>query len=228
VRPSRYFLPDGYRENKATETFEQQPGDYWSPWRIRDAQLYQYHVYRYARRLASRMRARSVVDVGCGYPIKLWQMFGAAGMEIVGVDQPTLREVVQRQFPALRFQGVDLAKHDLAVVLKQQFDLVICSDVIEHVDHPEKLVGNLVAISHADTRLIISTPERDVERGRGCNYSPKPEHVREWNKAEFAALLGHLGLRVEDHLLLPKKRRSIRRPFERITESCQAAVCQVS
>jgi hypothetical protein len=66
--------------------------------------------------------------------------------------------------------------------------------------------------------------------------SPHPEHVREWNAAEFRAFVERCGLVVERQLLLPQRRTH---PLEfaasrllgryllrRRWASCQAVVCR--
>ena len=64
------------------------------------------------------------------------------------------------------------------------FDAILCIAVLEHVENPDTLMNFLAAIHFKF--LIISTPEREIIRGRG-DYGP-PEntaHYREWNAAEF-------------------------------------------
>jgi hypothetical protein len=66
--------------------------------------------------------------------------------------------------------------------------------------------------------------------------SPHPDHVREWNAAEFRAFVERCGLVVERQVLLPPGRLA---PLERIVSrllrptllrrrwaSCQALVCR--
>jgi hypothetical protein len=63
-------------------------------------------------------------------------------------------------------------------------DLVICSDVIEHIEDPDTLLDFLEDIDFQ--YLVLSTPERDTRLGKN-DYGP-PEnisHYREWNQYEF-------------------------------------------
>jgi hypothetical protein len=68
--------------------------------------------------------------------------------------------------------------------------------------------------------------------------SPHPDHVREWNAAEFRAFIERCGLVVERQLLLPPARLA---PLERVAirllgrtllrrrwASCQALICRRS
>ena len=47
-----------------------------------------------------------------------------------------------------------------------------------------------------ETDIIVSTPDRDRLRGRACLSCDKPDHVREWSRAEFVRFLRSRGLQV--------------------------------
>ena len=65
------------------------------------------------------------------------------------------------------------------------------------------LALNLIKnISNKSTEIILSTPERDLKRGEECMGSNKPEHVREWNRSEFTALLEYFGFEIKDIQIL--------------------------
>jgi hypothetical protein len=73
---------------------------------------------------------------------------------------------------------------DEAEASKLKADLVICADVIEHLDNPDDLLD---FIDDIDFRLlIISTPERDGQAGKNDFGPPEnTSHYREWNAVEF-------------------------------------------
>lgn len=41
---------------------------------------------------------------------------------------------------------------------KENLDVIICSQTLEHVKHPEKIMDNIKKLSHTNTRIIISVP----------------------------------------------------------------------
>jgi hypothetical protein len=51
--------------------------------------------------------------------------------------------------------------------------------------------------------IIISTPERDIVRGKSNMQSPNKDHVREWNEDEFRQYLENNGFTISDHFLTP-------------------------
>jgi len=67
------------------------------------------------------------------------------------------------------------------------FDVVIISDVLEHVLHPEKVVAQLARICRPDTRLIVHVPwEEDVSKYRESTY--EFTHLRSFNSYNFGTL----------------------------------------
>ncbi|TVZ61503.1 2-polyprenyl-3-methyl-5-hydroxy-6-metoxy-1,4-benzoquinol methylase [Azospirillum brasilense] len=207
MKANNYFLKAGYVSLTAVETVEAEPGDYWTPWRIEMASIYQWHVYEAARDVARGMPERPhVLDVGCGYPIKLHRLLApaSASASVTVVDQPTLAGRIAADFPELRFVPVDLERPDAD--LGARFGLVICSDVLEHLLDPDPCVAFIKRHLAPGGVAVFSTPERDILRGRDCLRSPKPEHVREWNREEFVRYIESHGFRTLRSLLMPQAR----------------------
>ena len=156
----------------------------------------QLEVYLYALGLMKKHGLRSVADVGCGSAYKLITYLGdydTLGLE-VAANIPALRtRYPGRQFAESDFQG----KPPVA-------DVVICSDVIEHLTDPDAL---LLFLRRATCRfLIISTPVR-INKLRFLWQKPKrltipgnPYHVREWTEKEFARYLAAGGFRDFRHV----------------------------
>ncbi len=187
---------------------------YWTPERIANSAIYQHHVYAWAAHLlrSSRRRpgaerdalataARRVLDVGCGPGVKLQRLIQPLAEDICGVDQPSAVTIARRTAPGLRFEPVDLDDPDAKP--PGVFDIIICADVIEHLADPRPLLGYLRRACHERSFIVLSTPDRDRLRGRGCLASPMVEHVREWNAPEFRGFLADQGFDVLRSRLLP-------------------------
>jgi lipopolysaccharide transport system ATP-binding protein len=231
----RCFIKPGYRECATPRSFDREPdARYWTEERLAAARVWQHPVYRLCRDLLCERGAQSFLDVGSGPGAKVAELIAPLCSDLVLIDQPSCHEIVARELPAARFVAADLDALDLD--LGRGFDLVVCADVLEHLKHPAGCVDFVRAHLSDGGRAVISTPERDRLRGRECTESPHPEHVREWNAAEFRAFLEHCGLEVERQLLLPPGRtgaaerlasRLLGRfvPLRRWT-ACQAAICR--
>lgn len=204
----QYCLREGYIQRDRALTFEGEAvGSYWTPWRIRQAGLFQYEVYAFCRDWMMAHGLRSVMDVGCGYPIKVRELLVPQGFSVVLVDQPSLSGIMAAEFAELAFLPVDLEK--MAVTLDQRFEVILCADVLEHLLDPDPCLAFIRDHLTPDGVAIFSTPERDGLRGRDCLSSPKAEHVREWSREEFARYLVGGGFSIVRHELLPHQRLAV-------------------
>jgi 2-polyprenyl-3-methyl-5-hydroxy-6-metoxy-1,4-benzoquinol methylase len=138
---------------------------------------WQKEVYQLAADLSSKSNYSSIIDVGCGSGYKLVHMLGQ--FDTTGIEVNPAYDWLCKKYPARKWLLFDNVQPS---TLKA--DLIICADVIEHLDNPDDLLD---FISEMDfQQLVISTPERDAVAGKN-DYGP-PEnvsHYREWNAVEF-------------------------------------------
>ena len=81
-----------------------------------------------------------------------------------------------------------------------EFDVVICSHVLEHVDSPYAALQTLAALGAVGYVFAVPNPLRPLRILRalfGSKRADHPEHVYAWGHAEFAALLARCGFQVE-------------------------------
>lgn len=175
-----YFLPDGYIENPVGLYVEVGDDTEWQP-----------DVYLLAAELAREAGSVRIVDFGCSTAGKLLAL--ADEFDIVGVDLPTnLPDDPRGEWVAHDFDSTD----ELALDFARSW--LVCSDVIEHLAHPERLVRQLVAALGTADGLVLSTPDRTRTRGVGhLGPSPNGTHVREWDADELIRFLESQGLVVE-------------------------------
>lgn len=167
VGMDKFFIKVGYRSRSVAPTREAEAGDYWNARRIAASARYQWYDYKFGRYLLRRRQpgARSVADVGCGYPWKVAHLLLDDADSVVLMDQPTLSTVVREHFPTLEFRALDLEQPPRA---RDQFDLIMFSGVIEHLIDPDPAIEFLRTSIKGDGFILISTPERDVKRGIDC------------------------------------------------------------
>jgi 2-polyprenyl-3-methyl-5-hydroxy-6-metoxy-1,4-benzoquinol methylase len=196
MKRENYFLKNGYIANTEIQPVE----DFWDEERIRASRYYQFHVYKFAASVMRQKNLKSVIDVGCGTGSKL-RLF--KGFEVYGIDSPAAIELARSLNPTATFWAANLETETPNPGRK--FDLVLCADVLEHLQNPDTVMKFLLELAGNNSYLIISTPDRDSLRGKDCT-SVQGAHVREWNVAELAMYVKSFGLSIEEtRKMLPVK-----------------------
>lgn len=200
---SNYKIKKGYIENPVITLDTSENESYWTDSRIRSSKLFQYDVYRLARKILNKHELSSVLDIGSGPGTKV-DMFFNDITDVHLIDQPSAKEIASKVCPNATFHkfNLDGKKNNL----ERKFDLLINADVIEHLHNPDTLLEFFKNHMHENSLVIISTPDRDIRRGKLNNQSPNPAHVREWNKEELKIYLESNGLDVIKQVNLPISR----------------------
>lgn len=203
--PDLLFLPWRYRENPQASADEFSP--FWTGAHGDSDDRNQVPVYRLAARLARRRDQPTVLDVGCGNGHKLVAHLAPVAGTVVGLDQSSGITLARGRHPEHRWFEVDLDQPptwpDEVVAVG---DVVVCADVIEHVDDPHVLLQGIASVLAPGGVVVLSTPDRrrldDVDL---LGPPGNPRHVREWSADELELLAESAGFRVTGrHHLLPR------------------------
>jgi SAM-dependent methyltransferase len=195
---SHLFLPAGYQRRTAalSRNTAEDGRAYWDGDREFNASQSQWHVYELARLRAAGLSRPRVWDVGSGIGTKLIRLVdrtpGALG---VGFDQPFAIEVAQaRAGDRTKFVSTDL--ESFAPRDCESPDVVVCADVIEHLENPIGLLSGLRTCCKPTSSVFISTPDR-VRLHGSKNLTPTNLlHVQEWTADEFCRMVECVGFRV--------------------------------
>ena len=146
--------------------------------------------------LVDRTGATSIHEIGCGEGY--WSLkFLSEGKDVRGTDfsekviEIAKKNAIERGHDPMRFTQQSI--YD-AVPERDSSELIICCEVLEHLEHPE--VG-LRALKGITTKhLIVSVPREPVWRGlnmvRGKYLSDlgnTPGHLQHWSKRGFTRLV---------------------------------------
>lgn len=180
---ANYHLPRIYRQRKQYVHWDDLP--------FKDES--QLEVYLYALGLMKKHRLSSVLDIGCGSAYKLMTYLG--DYETTGIELPQNLPFLHETYPDRHWLASDFTDGgDFSA------DLVICSDIIEHLLDPNQLLTFVQTISFK--HLLISTPCRELGYPFWIRayWGPPPHepHVREWTFDEFGAYVGAF-FEIADH-----------------------------
>jgi SAM-dependent methyltransferase len=148
------------------------------------------HLARY-RWAVALVEGKRVLDAGCGMGYGSELLAGQGAAEVVGVD------VDAGVIDAASSSGSGTATFGLADLRELpadlgEFDVVVCFEVLEHIDEPAAALDRLAAALAPDGILVVSSPNRDV-------YPPgNPFHQHEFTPGELhdalAARFAHVRL----------------------------------
>lgn len=201
MKSENYFLPEGYITNPAV-SFDEDDMLYWDKARVKNSLAYQSAAYGWALSITHKEGIKSIADVGCGTAAKLFQLSQCKSVqEVWGLDQPNAVNFCNAHHDFGTWHPIHLENSDS--LPSRTFDLIISSDVIEHLDDPDKLLNAISLLAHKETLVLISTPERIRLRGSKCKKPPNLFHVREWSRKEFSDYLESRGAQIIEHRLLP-------------------------
>ena len=131
----------------------------------------------------------------------------------VGLGEGFISGYLSEQLPALRFTGVELDAADAARarrhfprievhqgsaydlgILPGGYDLIICAEVLEHLDDPGRALDQMARLG--PRRLLLSVPHEpffmlsNLARLKNvARLGNDPEHVNHWSPRSFRRLL---------------------------------------
>lgn len=124
-----------------------------------------------------------LLDVGCGDGVLLFLLqkkYGNA-IELYGVDSSKeALAIAQQKIPSAHLSQNEVYQTDFP---NESFDIVLSSDVIEHVCHPEKMLAEIQRVAKKNGVIIVGTPIKFTE-------SPlDPNHCQEFYQNDFLQLM---------------------------------------
>jgi 2-polyprenyl-6-hydroxyphenyl methylase/3-demethylubiquinone-9 3-methyltransferase len=99
-----------------------------------------------------------ILDVGCGNGYWALRLAGS-GHRVVGIDASAQRiENARREIPGARFERLEIGETLLQDLGEEPFDVVISTEVVEHLFQPAEWATTCFAALRPGGRLICLTP----------------------------------------------------------------------
>jgi len=118
------------------------------------------HRRRMISNIVNKLDFNSMVDVGCAQPYLIEEMIKKRpSIRICGCDvAENVIEQNKKMFPQVGFEVVDIGSGKYPN--KEIFNLVVCCEVLEHINDWQKALTNLVSMS--DRYILITVPSGKV------------------------------------------------------------------
>lgn len=153
---------------------------------IRKANAAQQARYDWILKSVGDSNGKRILDLGCGDGA-LSYLMAKKGAQVVGVDnEPLGIELAQKNLEEVHMSArcnfVVASAYELPFPDKS-FDFVVSCEVIEHVQHPEKMVAEAWRVLKPGGTFVLTTPYRLSE------FPSDPNHVKEYFPTEIENLL---------------------------------------
>ncbi len=140
-----------------------------------------------------RVKPKTILDVGCGEGfIDAFLIEKMPEISIVGIDNnKNALKKAKELAPVLKVREGDI----YALPFKNKsFDMVLCIEVLEHLDTPSKALVELKRVTNK--YCLISVPCEPFFRisnflgaKNTTRFGNDPEHIQHWTKKEFCQLV---------------------------------------
>jgi len=111
-----------------------------------------------------RLSSFRVLDLGCGvgiYDVNLLRQFPNAAVYGIDLAESQVAGAKELAEEAGVTERAQFASGDVSGFSPQeQYDVIICSEVIAHLPDPSQCIGNIRKAAAQDTQIIISVPSR--------------------------------------------------------------------
>lgn len=171
---------DNYRKHKSSSKLQQRLLDNFNKNLVREVKS---------------LKPITILDVGCGEGFTLERLRKAKiGKHLEGVDYLDLAiKLGKKEHPKLILKKGSI--YDLKYKANS-FDVVICSEVLEHVDDPQKGLEELVRVSKK--YVVLSVPNEpffmlgNLVRGKNVSRLGNDiEHINHWTFWQFKKFVGN-------------------------------------
>lgn len=144
-----------------------------------------------------------VLDVGCGNGATCGE-FLRRGCKVVGIDLSEQGiELARRTYPSGRFEIIGASRNILADLGEEPFDLIVSTEVVEHLYAPREWAAGCYAALREGGRFICTTPYHgylknlliSLRGGWDKHASPLWDggHIKLWSRNTLGELLREAG-----------------------------------
>ncbi|NQV96934.1 MAG: class I SAM-dependent methyltransferase [Acidimicrobiaceae bacterium] len=147
-------------------------------------------------RLANRISPETILEVGCGEGFstrRLVKVFGTATRyRAIEIDSYFAEQA------RLRNPSINIEQGSVYELPSEAADLIICLEVLEHLEKPDLALETLFRASRS--HVVLSVPREplwsfgNLARGKYIrNFGNTPGHIQKWSKSDFVEFVSQFG-----------------------------------
>lgn len=150
--------------------------------------------------LTHTLKIESVLDAGCAEGFGLNNIRKNRSVKrLAGLDRSVESIALGKKLhPFIKFTKGDIYQMKYQT---NQFDLVICTEVLEHLTNPERALKELIRVSKKYYLLAVPNEPwfrlANLLRGKNISrWGNDIEHIQHWSKKQFIDLISQAGLKI--------------------------------
>lgn len=158
------------------------------------------NFYRELIKVVKPVKPERILDVGCGEGETIAQLKRSkVGKTYEGIDNSGDAIKIGKKI----YQGINIKLADIYKLpyRDNSFDLLVCTEVLEHLENPKKALSELRRVSAK--YILLSVPNEpffflaNLLRGKYLRrFGNHPEHINQWTNIGFKKFLSKNGLRI--------------------------------
>lgn len=133
-------------------------------------------IYYSVKKFLKRQPKSSLLEVGCGYGYLTYALvkegFNAKGIDI---SEQAIKSAITNYGD---YYSTDTLKH--LINEKEKYDLIISTEVIEHVDNPCGFISDCAALLTPNGKLFLTTPNKDFCKPNAIWFTDLPPVHKYW------------------------------------------------
>jgi len=144
--------------------------------------------------LNSLLEGKKIIEVGCGSGLLL--QYIPKNFDIVGADfsQGNLDKAKEKN-PHINFFKADLSDKNSWDGYYGEFDTVLCSEVVEHIENDKNAMEILYSLVKSDGILVLTVPAFNI---LFSEFDRKEGHFRRYSKKQISSLVEQVGFHIEE------------------------------
>lgn len=169
---------------------------------IRENNFTYYNLIRILRKYIKKDGdSLSVLDLGCGTGTMAFYLANN-GHKVVGIDISKKAIKIAKESAGYlklkgeaRFSCKDIKKFET----KQKFDLVICSEVLEHIKNDANVLKKIFRFLKKNSLLVISVPSKNAplhKWGLTKEFDRRAGHLRRYSTEELKSKIENAGFKM--------------------------------